>query len=200
MTNGNAARMYPRRVRKTTNEDGDAVNRRRTPLLIALVVAAGLAAAVAFSWLQKQRSAAEAAGRDLARCRADLADLARWNAAGSGDVPLTADSPELNRRLHDAAAEAGVPDELASIDPGQPRPVRDTDYAETLVFLRLNSVTLRQLVTFLHNLSAHDAGVRTRSIELGAPAGQGPDGGGDAWAADVTLAYLSYAPRARPNP
>ena len=173
---------------------------RRTQLLIALLIAAGLAAAVAYSWQQKRQEAAEASLRDLEVCNADVADLARWNSGPTSDAPLTADNPELNRRLHEAAAEAGMPDELASIDPGQPRQIRETEYSETPVFLRLNSVTVRQFVTFLHSLSAHDPGVRTKSIELGSPGGPAPGRGSESWTADVTLAYLSYSPRPRPNP
>ena len=172
---------------------------RRTHLLIALLVATALASGAAWSWQEKRRQAAEGSFRDLAVCQADIADLARWNAGPTSDAPLTADNPELNRRLHEAAIQAGMPEELASIDPGQPRQIRDTEYSETLVFLRLSSVTLRQLVTFLHWLSAHDPGVRTKSIELGSTGSAPTEPANETWTADVSLAYLSYSPRPRPS-
>jgi hypothetical protein len=172
---------------------------RRTKLLTALLVAAILAAIFGYSWEGKRHDAAAASVEDLTTCRARIADLAKWNVGPGNDAPLTEDNAELNRRLHTAAADAGVPDALASIDPGQPHPLKDTEYNETLVFLRLNGVTLRQLVEFLHGLSAHDASIRTKSIELGVPSGQSPDAPGDTWTADVSLAFLTYAtgPRAK---
>lgn len=169
---------------------------KRTKLLTALVIAAGLAAIFGCSWEDKRHDTAAASVQDLVICQQKIADLVKWDVGPSSDAPLTAENPELNRRLHSAATEAGVPDALASIDPGQAHQLKDTDFSETLVFVRLNAVTLRQLVTFLHELSFHDASVRTKSVELGMPPGQAPDAG-DAWTADVTLAFLTYAPRAR---
>jgi hypothetical protein len=179
---------------------------QRTKLLALVALAAAVLAAFAYGWQDNRRVAAEGAQRDLAITAQDLADLARWNAGAGTDATLTADDPELNRRLRTAAVAAGVPDQLSSIDPGQPRQIPQSDYSETLVFLRLNSVTLRQLVTFLHGLSAADSSVRTKSLELAPPAaGVQPVAGGetgapdDQWTADVTLAYLTYSPRSRSN-
>lgn len=172
---------------------------QRTKLLIALLVAAALAAGLGYSWQDKQRSAAALAAQDLAVCKAHIADLVRWNSGSASGPTPAASSPDLNIRLRSAATEAGIPDQIASIDPGQPRQLQDADYAETLVSLRLNAVTIRQLVTFLHQLSEHDASVRAKSVGLGLPAGQGADSVGDTWAADVTLACLTYAPRTRAN-
>jgi hypothetical protein len=171
----------------------------RTKLLLALLVAASLAAGLGYSWQDKQRSAAALAAQDLAVCRANIVDLVRWNSGSASGPAPAASSPDLTVRLHIAATEAGMPDQIASIDHGQQRQLQDTDYAETLVLLRLNAVTIRQLVTFLHQLSEHDASVRAKSVGLGLPTGQGADSAGDTWAADVTLACLTYAPRTRAN-
>ena len=173
------------------------MNSQCTKLLAVLVIAAGLAAVFAFSWEDRRHEAAAASVEDLAICRQKIADLVKWDVGPGSDAPLTADNPELNRRVHAAAVDAGVPDSLASIDPGQPHQLKETDYSETLVFLRLNEVTLRQLITFLHQLSAHDASIRTKSVELGIPPGQPANSSGDTWTADVTLAFLTYAPPAK---
>jgi hypothetical protein len=181
---------------KVIYSGSQSLDSKRTKLLIALVIAAGLAASFGYSWEGKRHDAAAASLQDLVVCQQKIADLVKWDVGPSSDAPLTADNPELIRRLRTAATEAGVPDALASIDPGQPHQLKDTDYSETLVFVRLNGVTVRQLVTFLHELSARDASVRAKSVELGMPPGQAPDAG-DTWTGDVTLAFLSYAPRAR---
>jgi hypothetical protein len=105
--------------------------------------------------------------------------------------------------LRGAATIAGVADQLVSIEPGQPTPLRDSDFSETPVYLRLRALTLRQLVTFLHQLSTGNAGVRAKAIELSPPpdssaAPTSAAGGADEqWTGDVTLAYLTYTPRPR---
>lgn len=178
---------------------------RRTALLSLLAIAGVATACVAYSRLENQRQNAVAAQHEMTACLADLKDLSIWQTGGAQPAaPADANDPELNRRLHTAASVAQIPDQLVSIDPGQPRRVRDTDYTETFVGLRLNRVTMRQLVSFLHYLSAHDASVRARSIELappgaaesaGAPLQAASKGPAEYWTADVMLAYLSYAPR-----
>jgi len=170
-----------------------------TNLLVLLVLCGAGLAVFALLRLGSARDEADRSQRDLAVCRADLADVAHWRAGRTTAAPVNSADPELNRRLSAAAVAAGISGELASIEPGQPARVRQTDYTETPVYLRLNAVTLRQLLTFLTDLSAHDAAMRPKAIELAPPAAppanQPP--APELWTTDVTLAYLTYAPRGR---
>jgi hypothetical protein len=172
-----------------------------TTLLVLLLLCSLVLAVVSLFRLTGAREDADQSERDLAVCRADLSDLARWRSVRTTGAPVNSADPELNRRLSAAAVAAGIPGELASIEPGQPNRVRETDYTETPVYLRLNAVTLRQLLTFLTDLSASDAAVRPKSIELATPAAlpANPQSPGELWTTDVTLAYLTYAPRGREN-
>ncbi len=179
------------------------MNSRTTQLLIVLLIAAAAVMGVAYSRLGTAREHAALRQSDLALCMADLAEMT--SGAGPGIVVRPGvDDPELNRRLRAAATIAGVPNELVSIDPGPARQVRDTDYDETVVYLRLDNVTLRELVTFLHQLSEKDKALRTKMLQLAPPTQTGivrPTVAlaGELWTADVTLAYLSYSPhRAKP--
>ena len=170
---------------------------QRTKLLLALVVAAALAAIFAASWEAGRYDAAYGSLNDLAAVRRDIADMANWKSGAGPDAPRPPENLDLNTRIRNAANDAGVPDQIANIEPGQPRPIRDTDYTESLVSLRLNTVNLRQLVTFLHRLSVHDASIRTKAFDLSAPTGLPADAVGDLWTADVTLGLLIYSPRAK---
>jgi hypothetical protein len=171
-----------------------------TTLLALLLVAAGVLAAFAFMRLQSLHDSASAAQNDLSVCQQDLAELARWQSSRTTGAPVNSNDPALNRRLSAAAVSAGISGELASIEPGQPNRVRDTDYTETPVYVRLNAVTLRQVVTFLMDLSAHDAAVRAKTIELSAPQAQPPSqAAGERWTTDIGLAYQTYAPRGQEN-
>jgi hypothetical protein len=184
-----------------TQADPDASRVQATTLLALLVICGGILAGFALLRMENAQADALRTEHDLAVCRADLSDLARWRAGRTTGAPLSSSDPELNRRLSAAAVAAGIPGELASIEPGQPGRVRETDYTQTPVYLRLNAVTLRQLITFLRELTARDAAVRTRGIELAPPAAP-PSGGAaqdELWTTDVTLSYLTYAPRGREN-
>lgn len=181
------------------------VSSQWTRLLIALIVAAGALATLGFGRLQSQRRQALNSEADLQACLADLAAMSpgveRSALSPQGEV-----DPELNRRLRSAADAAGLADQLASIDPLPPRPLRDTEYDEMLVVLHLNAATVKQVVTFLHQLSATDRAMRTKMIEMATPETAGASGPpatqpapDELWTTDVTLAYLSFAPRHKPQ-
>ena len=166
------------------------MNARRTNLLAALLIVASVCAAITFARLQTIAADVIAANDDVRQCQADLAALARSGAAPH--VASTAPSQmQLEQILNDAAITAGT--RLSSIEPGQPDRVPNSDYAETPIFLRLDVLTLRQLVAFLDKLSMRDAACRPKLIELSVP--QTADSAPDAWAADVTIAYTSALSR-----
>jgi hypothetical protein len=167
-----------------------------TLLALLLLCGAILAGYSAMRLFDARESAAHARG-DLRTCRADLSDLEKWRSGRTTGVPLTAQDPELNRRLSAAAVAARISGELSSIEPGTPARVKDADYTETKVFVRLGAVTLPELVKFLQDLSAADSAVKTKSIELQTPdvPASPPQRAGEMWTCDLTLAYLAYAPR-----
>src|SRR5439155_13088281 len=128
---------------------------------------------------------------DLEVCRGYLAELARAGAAPSRTAS-SSDPAELSRRLHEAAAATGVAEKLTTIDPFSPARVENSDYQEMQVALKLESLSMRELVTFLHQLTSTDSASRVKVIELEAPQGEQS---GETWTADVTMAYLIYSPR-----
>jgi len=168
------------------------MSRRRTHLLVVLLVVALAAAATSNARLERARSAAAAAREDLTECRARLDDLRRWRGTAARAAP---DASQVNRQLREAAAAAGAAERLVGIEPGQPTRVAG-DYTQLPVFLRLESLSLRELTTFLHRLSETDPSARAQGVEL-TPAGTGAEGV-ELWHADVTVAYVNYHPEGRP--
>lgn len=186
--------------------------------LLCLLTAAATAV-LSLVRLDGAKDSAAAADLELAACRRVLADPARRAALGDSGAGLADDaaSPgggagphregplrELMTRLGRAGAAAGLSDRLPGIDPAEPSRVAGTGYDETKVFLRFESVTLEELTRFLHHLSAADPNAGAQMIELSppsvkaaavgtAPAVGATAAGGERWAADVTLAYLSRA-------
>jgi len=177
-----------------------------TRLLILLLLLSAIAAVVAYAKLDNSRDAAIASQRDLSICRADLADLSRWHST-PGSAATTGDDRAFNKDIRIAAIAAGIPNELASVEVGQPVRFEESDYLEMPLFLRLNAVTLRQLTTFIHQLSQNDSRLRAKIIELSVPTEIVPQPNrqprssqAEFWTADLTLARLSYSPKPRGHP
>jgi len=157
-----------------------------------LVIVAGVCAAVSYWHLQDARAAALASEKELNQGRAALVELTSGN-SGQRIATATPSEQQLDQLLNAAANE--VDTKITSIEPGpsaDSQPGASAGYIETAVFLRLDSLSMRQLVTFLHTLSQRDAAVRAKSIELSQPA-QDSHADPDAWAADVTIGYKSFA-------
>jgi hypothetical protein len=181
-----------------------------TKLLICILLAAGLAQLLAWSRLQHAIDDAASRAQDLADVRADVNDLKTWNIAtppptspASPTETATASHPddELNRRLSQAAQAARMTDQIAGIEPGPSIRLNDGDFTETPVYVRLSNVTLRELVTFLYQLSSTDRALRSKMIELSAPelgTGAPPaQGHVEIWTADLTLNNLTFSPKSR---
>ena len=177
-------------------------NARSTYVLVSLLAVAALCCALAFARLNRLSRGASDGARAFARSQTQLKQLSgrqfvgnsNGGGSGAGDTMGVTDT-QTSRHLRDAAAAAGVAEKLVSIEPGEPNQVAGTDYQETLVFLRLEPLPLRQLVTFLHEHAAADAASRTKAIELSTAPTPGVD---QLWLADVTLAYVRYAPQPAP--
>lgn len=160
------------------------MNDRRTNLLLLVLVLAAVNAAMAWSRLARLRDDALASESDLAQCRAYLAEIAAAGAVSPAARPRTAGATDINRRLREAASAAGAGEKLTSIEPGNAETAGGS--TELSVFLHFEPISLRELVTFLHHLSAGDAGMRAKTLELEAPPGAEA---GDAWVADVAIGY-----------
>ena len=167
-----------------------------TKLLAAVVVTSAFAFALAAGRLGRAARAAADAGEAFSRASAQLAELSRGG--GSVAAPATrADPAGIDRQLRDAAGVAGVADRLVSVEPGEANHVAGTGRQELPVFLRVEPVALRDLVTFLHELTRADSSCRAAAIELSTPPQPAAD---ELWVADVTLAYTRAAPAPAPAP
>jgi hypothetical protein len=178
----------------------------RTRFLVILLIVATITATLAMAHLSSAKRQAEDSARDLDLTKQYLADIRA--SRGTSSQPIVAAMPALPLRATDTATQAsqlraGVFDslrqaaaatdasgKLTSIEPGQPARIEGSDYQETPIFLRLEAMPMKQLVSFLYESCARDAKARCRSIELSAAPSSND------WSADVTIGYLSYSPRA----
>ena len=167
------------------------MTRRRTRLLLVLLVASACAAIAAHARLRAARAGALRARDALGVSTGQLDELHRWRSGADATKAAEADTSQLTRVLREAAARAGATDKLASIEPGPAVRIGGGDYAQTPVFLRLERLSLKQLTLALHHLAQLDPASRAQGIELSAA---GTEGQTELWNADVTVSYLTFAP------
>lgn len=175
--------------------------KRRTTLLILLLAPAALCALLSFFRMSKFREDAQAARQNLADARRDIEEIRRWRSSpGRAAAAATMETPQLNAKLREAAAAAGLASAPGS-EPYKPQPLAGSDYSEMAVDLQLQPLTMRQLTTFLVTLARIEPSVRVKTIELSppeqtgvpVPAGVGQNGE-DVWLPAVTVGYLTYTP------
>lgn len=176
-------------------------NRRRTMLLVFLLVPAALCALLAHFRMEKYREDAADARQNLADARRDMEEIRRWRSSPGRAAAVAPETPQLNARLREAATAAGLPKPPGS-DPNPPQRVGGSDYSEMPVYLQLEPLTMRQLTTFLVTLAKLEPSMRVKQIELSSPEERGVPvppgvgaGGEDVWVADVAVGYLTYTPQ-----
>jgi hypothetical protein len=179
----------------------------RTTKLLAMLVAVSLAAAVvACVHLRDVRASAAGQADDLRRVEQLLSEIAAHGGGGGGGggaggaatASAGSNDSALGRRLHAAAVAAAVVDRMTSVEPGQPARVRDSDFVETPLYVRLDGVSLRDTVSMLTSLCAANPNVGVKSIELSPPATSAipsTQPSGEAWTADLTIVGMTYSPK-----
>lgn len=166
-------------------------NDRGTP--VRLVLVAGLLAAI---WVSQTRLADA-----RTRHRAMLTRVVEMSTMGDRirelrSAPRLAidrvrPNDELLRQVHDAAHTAGIPaDHWRRNDPRPSVRLPDSPYKKVGALITFDRLTIRQLVEFLQKLVAEDSTLSIENLRLTRP-DRVP---GDAWNAEVTLAYLIYSP------
>jgi type II secretory pathway pseudopilin PulG len=164
---------------------------RTTKLLIVLLIVAIPTLAAATTYCLSQRDAAISSAQDLRAIRQQLRDLMLAGSAPTSASTGEASIADLSGRISNAANESQVSSQLAGIDPGRSSHLENSDYNETLVVVRFQPLSLKQLAQFLDALHSDDPRARPRTIELATPA---EPTSAEAWSCNLTLSYLSYAP------
>lgn len=167
-----------------------SADRRQAILVGLLVVVLAITTLWSLQWMLHQRTVAQRTRDELGMCRR-LAEALR----SIEHKPKVAESEaagvqELGDRIETAMRRAGLdPRALESVRPQSARPVENSPYSRKPTGLTLRSVTLTQLVTFLHSLT-DGTGLNVRELRLRAPHGAASD---KLWNAEATVTYLVYA-------
>mgnify|MGYP003636730714 CR=1 FL=1 len=159
-----------------------------TIVLILLAILAGWG----YYTMVSHRSATHRSAQELIDCVELVAQIQAIDnepkRAQSGELAHT----DLTQRIEKAADSSGIDKgNLNRISSAPPRRLAKLPYEERPTSIALGSVTLPQLVQFLHQLSDQAEGLWIKDITLRAPRGEEV---GDRWTADATISYLIYIP------
>jgi hypothetical protein len=174
------------------------------------VVVLALAGAGALAWAlsswSEARAAAHGAAADLAACQSLEQEILALREQPRQAQAAALESPEMARRIEQAAQKAGIDKRnLERIAPQEPHRVKESVFLETPTQIKLDHVTLGQLITFLHTLNVIGDGardLRVDAVRMNAPRGGGGGGGGESdntWTTEITVCYLVYAPKTEPT-
>jgi hypothetical protein len=161
-----------------------------TVLLLAILL---LANGWSFSWMLRQRSAADAAAVDAAACQGLerlIADMRRQSTLVSAQ---SIESQELGERIDAAAKQSDLNlNLLQGVFPEPAVRVGNLPYVEKPTTLTFRKVEARTLATFLFHLT-NSSGLTLRHLHLRTPHG---NTGSTLWDVDATITCLVYAPNA----
>lgn len=144
------------------------------------------------SALNGARASAESRGEDLA----DSRRLAERIISMRREPTLAASAQprlELTGRIEQAAREADLPEGSLDRIGAEQQQRLDADTSRRTRQLFLRDVTLQQLITFLHTLTAEAGGLQIQSIRLVAPRDAREDAD-DRWNSEVVASYTLFDP------
>lgn len=168
------------------------VARQRLILLAGLLALAGLALWFQSRALASTRDTHATALRRLDQMRTDAQRIKTLRQTPKSAASRTRANEELLAQVERSLAAADI-DRTHWHDSIPQPPIRlpNSDYKRLTTHLYFESVTLRQLATFGHNLQARDPTLHISALNL---TNRHPDN--PTYDADLAVSYLVYAPRA----
>lgn len=173
---------------------------RPSPLLTNLLVVSAMAT---LGWLSFDRF--DRRREEFRRLSAELEQAAGL----SRQIELLRQKPDraaaqsrsdqsLAQSIEKSTAAAGMArEQIARIEPQQPRRTGESDYLEHGTVLQLDGVTLSQLASMLSALRQGEQlqQLRVSALRLAAPFQTAASGDAEVWNIELTLTYCVYSPK-----
>jgi len=164
---------------------------RRVVLLVAIMLAIGLAALVAAGWRERKATGRlEALAGESARA-ADLAgEVRRLQVAGRKAVEPSAESLNPAAFFERLAAAIGIaPESVKGIETRRVPQAKDSPYDELATMVRLAGVSQDKVGEFLQRIEKENPQYLVKEVRLVAGEGKGA-----LWDATITVSLLVYRP------
>jgi hypothetical protein len=164
--------------------------------IIGVLLLGLLCLVIASTWqLEARRTRAQSAAADLAECHRLAAHIARLRAQPHQAGLTERSARELAQQIEQAAQQAGVaPADVIRINPRGARRISNSVYKQQSTDVAINSVTMKELITFLSALTSKSKGLQISSLRLLAEAEPALQADSEEWDAEVTLTFLIFSP------
>lgn len=166
------------------------MTRRETISVVVMICLAWCLVWLAGSHMLAERRAACAAKADLDDSRTYVAAIKRLSQLPSLAGSQSKAPNEIQVAVEKQAKAAGIPlDSLADISPQQPQRLGDSPLKEQPTAIRLENVSMKQVVSFVYSLASQGDGLIPKSIRLRPPR---RDESSDLWIAEIVMVYLLH--------
>lgn len=150
----------------------------------------------AWGWMDQQKASARTAATDLVTCRQYAEAIKALQAEPTVQAADAMGDQELGNRIAAAAAKVGFgPQTVGSVNHLADRRIPNSPFIQKPSFLRIYSVSLGQLASFLYYLT-EDSTLNVRDLRIQTPSGNAEQ---TTWDAEVTVTYLAYEPQEAPR-
>lgn len=173
---------------------------RPSPLLVNLLLATAILTIgwISFGHFDQQRSAFEAAKAELEQATSLSQQISLLRLKPDRAASTSRSDQSLAEAIEKSTAAAGFArEQIARIEPQQPRRAGESDYLEHATVLQIDGVTLPQLAATLTSLRAGDGleQLRVSTLRLTAPFQTAQSGDTEVWNIELTLTYYVYSPK-----
>lgn len=162
-------------------------------LVVALALSLVMTAYYCYGQLTASRAAFRIAAEDLTLCHRIASDINHLRGSPTLAKPDEPQLNELTRHIELSAKDAGIPlDLLVRIWPDPVRRMGGSPYKRKSTQVLFRQITLRQIITFLHTITAEGQGPLVTHITLTATDEKTAS---NHWTAETTLTHLIYDPK-----
>lgn len=172
-------------------------SRKQILYMVLLVVLAGGMPVWLYGQLQAHRAEAARAARQYHVARVAAAVIAANRDQDSRTMEIPEGTHDVRAATEKAAQQAEIPlSALIDVTPQSTRRFGQSQYVEQPIRIKLDYVSLRQLVSLLHTLSTPSVGLVPRAIHIRAPRDEGPE---ETWLVELIVSRLDYLPAEQPK-
>jgi hypothetical protein len=181
------------------------VGRRPSPLLMNLLSVVVVATAGWFSLdhYQQRREAFERLSSEVQQASHLARQIELLRLKPDRAASQSRSEQSLAEAIEKATASAGLArEQIARIEPQQPRRAGESDYLEHGTVLQLDGVPLPQLASMLTALRSGEGlqQLRVSTLRLAAPFQTAQSQDAEVWNAELTLTYYVYSPKTAAAP
>lgn len=183
-------------IMETTHATVAGSSPRRNAVLVSLLlIVSGVLCVLQYGRLESTRQSYQTKRTQLAAMQTDAARIESLRDAPRKATDRQLPHEQLVAEIEQACTQANLPlSQLESIWPEAPRRIPKSDYQQLDTCLRFERTSLQQVAAFVHQLETLDASITLESLRLAS--GRNAD---NLWDVELVVAYLLYAPEARPT-